>query len=71
VGLGTQDDLGQANDFVDRFGITFPMTWDSSSVTWRELGVASQPQAVLVAADGSELARYRGSLDEGDILSKI
>lgn len=71
VGLGTQDSQSQAEDFVAQFGVTFPMTWDPSARSWNELGIASQPAAVLISADGQELARYRGAIDEGDVLSRI
>jgi hypothetical protein len=70
VGLGTQDDLALARDFVAKGRITFPMLWDSSFDSWRALGISSQPSAVLVAADGHELGRWLGRADahEDDIL---
>ena len=52
VGLGTQDDLSQAREFVRRYGATFQMLWDSSSRSWRALGIAGQPAAILLAPDG-------------------
>ena len=56
---------------MSQFGVTFPMTWDPSFAAWQELGVASQPAAVLVSADGVELARYRGAINESEILGLI
>jgi peroxiredoxin len=68
VGLGTQDDLSQARDFVKRYGATFQMLWDSSSRSWRSLGIAGQPAAILLAPDGSEIKRWLGPFDEDEVL---
>lgn len=68
VGLGTQDDLSQARDFVKRYGTTFQMLWDSSSRSWRSLGIAGQPAAILLAPDGSEIKRWLGPFDEAEVL---
>jgi hypothetical protein len=73
IGLGTQDDLRLARDFVAKGRITFPMLWDKSSDSWRQLGIRSQPSAVLVAADGRELGRWQGRIDsrKAEILSLL
>lgn len=68
VGLGTQDSLGQANDFVDEFGLTFDMLWDESFVSWQVIGVSSQPAAVLLAADGTPITGWMGPFPEDDVL---
>ena len=68
VGLGTQDDLSQAREFVRRYGATFQMLWDSSSRSWRALGIAGQPAAILLAPDGSEIKRWLGPFDEAEVL---
>ncbi len=68
VGLGTQDDLSQARDFVKRYGATFQMLWDSSSRSWRALGIAGQPAAILLAPDGSEIKRWLGPFDAAEVL---
>ncbi len=73
IGLGTQDDLRLARDFVAKGKITFPMLWDDSFDSWRQLGIRSQPSAVLVAADGRELGRWQGRIDtkEREILGLL
>ena len=73
VGLGTQDDLRLGRDFVAKGKITFPMLWDDSFESWRQLGIRSQPSAVLVSADGRELGRWQGRIDnrEKEILSLL
>lgn len=72
VGLGTQDDLRLARDFVAKGKLTFPMLWDSSFDSWRQLKISSQPAAVLVSADGRELGRWTGRIDakEAEILER-
>jgi hypothetical protein len=67
VGLGTQDSLGEARDFVTRYGTTFTMLWDSSFRSWRELGIPGQPAAVLLAPDGSEVKRWLGPFPEAEV----
>lgn len=73
VGLGTQDDVRAAKAFVTKGKITFPMVWDESFESWRRLGIAGQPAAVLVSADGRELGRWLGRADahQKDILKLV
>ena len=68
VGLGTQDNLGEARDFVRKYGTTFQMLWDSSFRSWRELGIPGQPAAILLAPDGSEVKRWLGQFDEAEVV---
>lgn len=71
MGLGTQDDLDQARDFVADGGITFDMYWDESYRSWLELGIRSQPAAILYAADGQRLGSWSGRFDEDEVLELI
>lgn len=73
IGLGTQDDLRLARDFVSKGKITFPMLWDPTADSWRRLGIRSQPSAILVSADGRELGRWLGRIDtkEREILALL
>jgi hypothetical protein len=69
VGLGTQDSLDDANDFVDDNGTTsFTMLWDGSFQTWLEIGITSQPSAVLLAADGTPITGWIGPFPEDEVL---
>ncbi len=52
MGLGTQDDLELARDFVAKGGITFTMLWDESFESWQALGVAA-----TLDADRASLVR--------------
>lgn len=68
VGLGAQDSLGEAVDFVDEYGTTFPMLWDESFESWIVLGVTSTPTALLLAPDGSAIAGWIGAFPEEEVL---
>ena len=49
IGLGTQDTLEEAREFAEDRGTTFTMLWDESFESWIELGVSSQPTAILLS----------------------
>ncbi len=44
------------------------MLWDESFETWLEIGVTSQPSAVLIAADGEPIAGWIGPYPEDEVL---
>jgi hypothetical protein len=70
VGLGTQDTLDEAEDFSNNFGTeSFTMLWDESYETWQEIGITSQPSAVLLAADGTPIAGWVGPFPQDEVLS--
>lgn len=68
VGLGTQDTFGDAEEFVERYGTTFPMLWDETFASWTHFGVNGQPAWILLTPDGGVVERWNGVLDEGEAL---
>lgn len=69
IGLGTQDTLGDAEQFLDTYGTkSFTMLWDESFESWTALGISSQPAAVLFAADGHPIQGWRGAFPESEVL---
>ena len=69
VGLGTQDTLGEADEFVDDHDTnSFTMLWDESFATWQEIGITSQPSAVLIAADGTPITGWVGPFPPDEVL---
>lgn len=68
VGLGTQDDLGLAREFVANRGTTFTMLWDPSFESWRAVGILGQPAAVLLSPGGQEVERWLGAFDEDEVV---
>lgn len=68
IGLGTQDSLGQANDFHNTYGTTFEMLWDESFVSWQTIGVRSQPTVVMLQPDGTPITGWIGGIPEDEVL---
>jgi peroxiredoxin len=68
IGLGTQDSLGEAEEFVEDYGTTFTMLWDESFRSWIELGVTSQPTAILLTPDGTIVTGWVGRFPEDTVL---
>lgn len=58
--------MKEAQAFVARHGLTFPMLWDQGFESWQSFGITSQPSLVLVDAEGKELTRYRGEITEAE-----
>ena len=47
------------------------MLWDESFQSWVELGVSSQPSALLLTPDGDYLAGWAGPYPEDDVLELV
>lgn len=61
VGIGTRNDLEQAEDFLADTGVSnFPLLWEDSGRSWTENSVAAQPYTILIDADGEEVERWPG-----------
>jgi hypothetical protein len=72
IGVGAQDSYDYALDFVAATGTTsFPMVWDESFESWRELGIAGQPQGRLLDQNGQMLGGWAGRIPEEDVLATI
>ncbi len=69
VGLGTQDNLEEAEDFVADGGLTIRMLWDSTYQSWAELGVSLQPSAMLLSPDGELLEKWLGAIPEDEVVA--
>ena len=69
IGMGAQDSLGQAEDFVDDHDTrSFTMLWDGSFQSWQHFGVYSQPTAILLAPDGTIIEGWSGMFPEQTVL---
>ncbi len=44
------------------------MLWDESFQSWQALNVASQPTAILFAADGTPITGWLGGFPEDEVL---
>jgi len=70
IGLGTQDSLSYAENFVSSTGTTFTMLWDSSGASWRALGIFGQPSVIVMDRYGRETNR-RGRVSESWLLDAV
>lgn len=69
VGLGAQNDIEMALDFVESTGtFSFPMLWDESYESWARLGIEGSPAAYLLAPDGTPLQGWLGPFPEDEVL---
>lgn len=72
VGIGTQDDLALAEDFVATYGVDTPqMLWDPGFESWQALEITGQPTWVLLSPGGEEIGRWQGALPEAAVLAKV
>lgn len=71
IGLGTQQTIRDAEDFVSDTGpFTMPVFWDESGRSWAELGVVGQPTVALFLGDGTLVDTWFGSVDRAlDLLT--
>ena len=70
IGLGTQDDLALAQEFVETTGVSsFPMLWDESFDSWTQLGVVSQPAWALFTPAGEYVEGGFGGIDAAGVLA--
>lgn len=67
--MGAQDSLALAEGFVADVGVSTPlMIWDESFGTWAHYGVAGQPTAILVDAQGQVIETWLGRFDPAEVL---
>jgi thiol-disulfide isomerase/thioredoxin len=72
VGMGTQDDLDYARDFLADTGVSTPrMLWDPSFESWQALGIRAQPTFILVNGDGSFVQGWVGAFPRDELLSLL
>ena len=65
IGMGTQDGIGLAEDFVSRNGTSTPlMTWDESFATWDYYQVRGQPATILLDPNGQPIGQWFGLSNE-------
>ena len=66
LGLGAQDTLEFANEFVANTNLAtsgITLVWDPSFDSWREYGIRSQPYWILFDAQGNEVTSRPGAVD--------
>lgn len=61
VGLALNDSERQAQDLVDRTGVTYDILRDPAGKLWQELGGHVMPTTFLVSADGQVVGVHPGA----------
>jgi cytochrome c biogenesis protein CcmG/thiol:disulfide interchange protein DsbE len=56
VGVDIRDFTRDAQQFVDRYGLTFPMAYDGPAKTWGEWGIQALPETFVVDGSGTIVA---------------
>ena len=68
VGVGAQDDLELAEQFIERTGIeSFTMLWDPSFESWRHYEIRINSEVWLLDTNGNRVGQKFFALDEGYI----
>jgi len=70
LGLGAQDTLEFANEFVasgDLANSAITMVWDPTFASWRDYGIRSQPYWILYDDQGTEITSRPGVIDLGAV----
>ena len=64
--------MGEAEEFIEDTGIeSFTMLWDESFQSWMEIGITSQPSALLLAPNGEPIAGWVGPYPEAEVVELI
>jgi cytochrome c biogenesis protein CcmG/thiol:disulfide interchange protein DsbE len=63
VGINISDDGGEARDFVEKYGWTWPSFADPNTEVVDELGIFGHPAVVVLDEDGAVVARHIGGGD--------
>lgn len=64
VGVDALDVTSDALEFVDEFGLTYPMLKDSDEEVYPDYGVVQFPETFVIDAQGRIAAIRRGPVDE-------
>ena len=71
LGLAVADRPEDAQDLVDRTGVTYPTAQDRDASVSTALGASVLPTTVLLDADGDVVATHHGELDADELRELI
>lgn len=71
VGIVYQDTEGNARDFIERHGKTYPNGMDSKSRIAIEYGVYGVPETFFIDREGRIAYKHIGEIDMGTLVGKI
>jgi len=64
LGVDFQDVTGRAQEFVEEYGLTYPMLKDRDGEGLKQLGVVAYPETFVIDRKGRIAAVRRGPVDE-------
>lgn len=64
LGIDTLDVTSDALDFIDEYGLTYPMLRDRDGDAIRALGVVAYPETFVIDRQGRIVATERGPVDD-------
>ncbi len=70
IAVDTQDEKDKGEEFVSRFGFTFPVVYDPRGSIGIDYGMYGVPETFAITRKGRVVERHAGSLDEA-MLTKM
>ena len=64
LGVDVLDVTGDAQDFIDEYGLTYPHLRDKDGSTQADFGVVAYPETFVIDREGRIAASRRGPVDE-------
>jgi cytochrome c biogenesis protein CcmG, thiol:disulfide interchange protein DsbE len=64
LGVDALDEVGHARDFVDEYGLSYPMLRDGEGVTRESFGILGFPETFVIDRQGRIAAVARGPVDD-------
>jgi cytochrome c biogenesis protein CcmG, thiol:disulfide interchange protein DsbE len=64
VGIDVKDFRGDARDFLERFGVTYPNVYDGKGSTIGRYGVTGYPETYFIDAEGRVRHRIAGPVED-------
>ncbi len=71
LGVDVLDVTGDAEDFIDEYGLTYPMLKDKDGDALESFGVVAYPETFVIDRDGRIAAVRRGPVDEAFMRAEV
>ena len=71
LGVDVLDVTGDAQDFIDEYGLTYPMLKDKAGDALESFGVVAYPETFVIDRDGRIRAVRRGPIDEAFMRTEV
>lgn len=71
IGVGAQDDLAQAKEFIQTTGVSFTMLWSSKLAAWQHFKNFRNSGIVVLDKTAENIAYGPSSFNSGSIKSAL